>query len=227
MPDSSPSPAAPASYGSRDAVPAHASSAVNRPQKRRVRLPHAEADLNFAAPLQHQTRQRSRKIQEIPANADVAQLVEHFTRNEGVPGSIPGVGFVYRNARVGAVFGLRDGWVARCGCPLWKRFGSLNGEAPPLRDPRLGVSQHRERVPSPLSRDATARRRPPLHESFASAVLSARRTSLETSPRPMLPRASGSHVAASPRSPSTRLTEAGRPARSRVGGRRPKIGAAK
>ena len=68
MPDSSPSPAAPASYGSRDAVPAHASSAVNRPQKRRVRLPHAEADLNFAAPLQHQTRQRSRKIQEIPAN---------------------------------------------------------------------------------------------------------------------------------------------------------------
>ena len=92
MPDSSPSPATPASYGSRDAVPAHASSAVNRPQKRRVRLPHAEADLNFAAPLQHQTRQRSRKIQEIPANADVAQLVEHFTRNEGVPGSIPGVG---------------------------------------------------------------------------------------------------------------------------------------
>ena len=93
MPDSSPSPAAPASYGSRDAVPVHASSAVNRPQKRQVRLPHAEADLNFAAPLQHQTRQRRRKIQEIPASADVAQLVEHFTRNEGVPGSIPGVGF--------------------------------------------------------------------------------------------------------------------------------------
>ena len=92
MPDSSPSPAAPASYGSRDAVPAHATAGVNRPQKRQVRLPHAEADLNFAAPLQHQTRQRSRKIQEIPANADVAQLVEHFTRNEGVPGSSPGVG---------------------------------------------------------------------------------------------------------------------------------------
>jgi hypothetical protein len=30
---------------------------------------------------------------EVPANADVAQLVEHFTRNEGVPGSSPGVGF--------------------------------------------------------------------------------------------------------------------------------------
>jgi hypothetical protein len=26
--------------------------------------------------------------------ADVAQLAEHFTRNEGVPGSSPGVGFV-------------------------------------------------------------------------------------------------------------------------------------
>ncbi len=33
--------------------------------------------------------QQSRKL---PANADVAQLVEHFTRNEGVPGSSPGVG---------------------------------------------------------------------------------------------------------------------------------------
>src|SRR5450755_3961096 len=28
----------------------------------------------------------SRKIREIPANADVAQLVEHFTRNEALPG---------------------------------------------------------------------------------------------------------------------------------------------
>jgi hypothetical protein len=93
MPDSSPSPTAPASYGSRDAVPAHhATSGVNRPQKRQVRLRAAEADRNFAAPLQHQTRQRRPRIQEIPANADVAQLVEHFTRNEGVPGSSPGVG---------------------------------------------------------------------------------------------------------------------------------------
>src|SRR6202035_4450980 len=101
MPDSSPSPAAPASYASRDAVPAHASSGVNRPQNRQVRLPHAEADLNFAAPLQHQTRQRSRKLQEIPANADVAQLVEHFTRNEGVPGSSPGVGSLGTPATTG------------------------------------------------------------------------------------------------------------------------------
>ena len=31
-------------------------------------------------------------LAEGPAHADVAQLVEHFTRNEGVPGSNPGVG---------------------------------------------------------------------------------------------------------------------------------------
>ena len=30
----------------------------------------------------------------MPGGADVAQLVEHFTRNEGVSGSIPLVGFV-------------------------------------------------------------------------------------------------------------------------------------
>ena len=29
-----------------------------------------------------------------PSHADVAQLVEHFTRNEGVPGSSPGVGLI-------------------------------------------------------------------------------------------------------------------------------------
>jgi hypothetical protein len=92
MPDSSPSPPARTNYGWRDAVPAHTTSAVNRPQRRQLRLRAAEADRNFAAPLQHQTRQRRRKIQEIPANADVAQLVEHFTRNEGVRGSSPRVG---------------------------------------------------------------------------------------------------------------------------------------
>jgi hypothetical protein len=92
MPDSSPSPAAPASSGSRDAVLARASSGVNRPQKRQVRLLAAEASRSFAAPLQHQTRQRRPKNQEIPASADVAQLVEHFTRNEGVGSSSLPVG---------------------------------------------------------------------------------------------------------------------------------------
>jgi hypothetical protein len=40
------------------------------------------------------------------APADVAQLVEHFTRNEGVPGSSPGVGFAVRpvsSSRTGIV----------------------------------------------------------------------------------------------------------------------------
>jgi hypothetical protein len=35
---------------------------------------------------------RTRRYSRSPA--DVAQLVEHFTRNEGVPGSSPGVGFL-------------------------------------------------------------------------------------------------------------------------------------
>ena len=112
MPDSSPSPAAPASYGSRDAVPAHATSEVNGPQKRQLRLRAAATDRNFAAPLQHQTWQRWGRTQEIPANADVAQLVEHFTRNEGVPGSNPGVGSEMNYLRIG-VF---------CGRPLKSRF---------------------------------------------------------------------------------------------------------
>ena len=33
--------------------------------------------------------------------ADVAQLVEHFTRNEGVPGSSPGVGLTGTSAAAG------------------------------------------------------------------------------------------------------------------------------
>jgi hypothetical protein len=112
MPDSSPSPAAPASYGSRDVAPAHATSGVNRPQKRQLRLRAAEADRNFAAPLQHQTRQRWGRTQEIPANADVAQLVEHFTRNEGVRGSSPRVGS--RNRLVIVTF-----WVSCSDRSVW------------------------------------------------------------------------------------------------------------
>jgi hypothetical protein len=34
----------------------------------------------------------ARKMRICRSFADVAQLVEHFTRNEGVPGSNPGVG---------------------------------------------------------------------------------------------------------------------------------------
>ena len=41
----------------------------------------------------------------IPAQADVAQLVEHFTRNEGVRGSNPRVGFepILRARRIGGM----------------------------------------------------------------------------------------------------------------------------
>ena len=41
---------------------------------------------------------REQETQEVPANADVAQLVEHFTRNEGVRGSSPRVGSAARPA---------------------------------------------------------------------------------------------------------------------------------
>jgi hypothetical protein len=46
----------------------------------------------YCCTVLHQMRPGNAEIREIPASADVAQLVEHFTRNEGVPGSIPGVG---------------------------------------------------------------------------------------------------------------------------------------
>ena len=62
-------------------VPAHARLAragggARRPQAARARDPLGSL--------------RPGTIQHPPA--DVAQLVEHFTRNEGVPGSSPGVG---------------------------------------------------------------------------------------------------------------------------------------
>ena len=72
-------------------VTAHES---NERGERRLRLHGAAIDHDFAAPVQPEIGPGTRKIREIPANADVAQLVEHFTRNEGVPGSIPGVGLV-------------------------------------------------------------------------------------------------------------------------------------
>src|SRR6476661_167045 len=44
------------------------------------------------------TRGRDTMRRYDPPRADVAQLVEHFTRNEGVSGSNPLVGFPYRAA---------------------------------------------------------------------------------------------------------------------------------
>ena len=79
---------------------------------RRLRLPAAAANLDFAASALHQIATGARRIRGIRANADVAQLVEHFTRNEGVPGSNPGVGSEMNYLRIG-VF---------CGRPLKSRF---------------------------------------------------------------------------------------------------------
>ena len=65
---------------------------ANGPRERRLRLAEAATDRDSAAPVQPETGQESRWLREIPASADVAQLVEHFTRNEGVRGSSPRVG---------------------------------------------------------------------------------------------------------------------------------------
>jgi hypothetical protein len=65
---------------------------ANKRQRRRLRLPQAAANQDFCSPSQPEIGEESRKVREVPASADVAQLVEHFTRNEGVPGSSPGVG---------------------------------------------------------------------------------------------------------------------------------------
>jgi hypothetical protein len=61
--------------------------------KRRLGLPAAAADRDFAAPAQPDTGQRRPESQEIPANALLAQLVEHFHGKEGVVGSSPTEGF--------------------------------------------------------------------------------------------------------------------------------------
>ena len=67
------------------------------------RLPEARRDYAVAARtrsnLERSGRRRIRRFR--PAlhslgPADVAQLVEHFTRNEGVPGSSPGVGSLFK-----------------------------------------------------------------------------------------------------------------------------------
>ena len=66
---------------------------ANERHRRQLRLPEAATNRDSAAPAQPETGHWRWRIRQIPANADVAQLVEHFTRNEGVPGSSPGVGF--------------------------------------------------------------------------------------------------------------------------------------
>ena len=95
MPGSSLSPVSVDNSGLRERmleIGAESRVLPNERRERRLRLPPAAADHGFAAPVQPKAEPERGKIREIPANADVAQLVEHFTRNEGVRGSSPRVG---------------------------------------------------------------------------------------------------------------------------------------
>jgi hypothetical protein len=58
-------------------------------------------------------RARDRRLRLPASGADVAQLVEHFTRNEGVPGSSPGVGFG-KFLVIGSFWMMRVGADAKC-----------------------------------------------------------------------------------------------------------------
>jgi hypothetical protein len=72
------------------------------------------------------------------APADVAQLVEHFTRNEGVPGSSPGVGFA-NSLQTSAFSGLRSRR-RRSTPPRWQRFGNRSSSTGYRRTP--GPAMH-------------------------------------------------------------------------------------
>ena len=60
-PDSSPSPAGAASYGPRERDASPSPRVLSARRERRLRLPAAEADRDFAAPLQHETGSGGRK----------------------------------------------------------------------------------------------------------------------------------------------------------------------
>jgi hypothetical protein len=62
---------------------------VNERIEHELRFPAAATDRDFAAPEQPSIGPGSRRDREIPANALVAQLVEHFHGKEGVHGSSP------------------------------------------------------------------------------------------------------------------------------------------
>src|SRR4051812_5997562 len=67
--------------------------------------------------------------------ADVAQLVEHFTRNEGVPGSSPGVGSKQKAPQMPGSEASADGLISPPEAStrrLWKRSGNFGGADGPL-----------------------------------------------------------------------------------------------
>ena len=112
--------------GSREshvrANPTHDPASRGPPRDRRLRSPRSSGPPGFsctrAAPKSAKTG--ARQIREIPVNADVAQLVEHFTRNEGVPGSSPGVGSSYLQGKCAPTGGL----VSRTHPPLRNSGGA-------------------------------------------------------------------------------------------------------
>jgi hypothetical protein len=65
--------------------------------------------IEFAARNPCELRRGVAKALQRPDFADVAQLVEHFTRNEGVPGSSPGVGSEIKHLLKGTLLTPRSG----------------------------------------------------------------------------------------------------------------------
>src|SRR4051794_41889159 len=68
------------------------------------------------------------------SRADIAQLVEHFTRNEGVPGSSPGVGSPFETA---SLRGCRALLGALCE-GVASEFGGVLGAQRPVLKPHTG-----------------------------------------------------------------------------------------
>ncbi len=63
---------------------------ANERPERRLGFLEAAASQDFAAPVQPETGRGTKRIKEIAANADVAQLVEHFTRKDLLAGFCSG-----------------------------------------------------------------------------------------------------------------------------------------
>src|SRR5215207_9526706 len=133
-----------------------ACSTVHRRKLRRARgrrSDQAPGSLGRAAEKPRYTLGRAgsqpRAAARLRPRADVAQLVEHFTRNEGVPGSSPGVGSSKAPLRSGAFCfsgavrkwradptGYQTGYHLGLGGPTGHQRGTTPGRAP---GPRLQV----------------------------------------------------------------------------------------
>ena len=103
-----------------------AGQAGHRAQRRyphELRLPPAAADRDFAAPRSPKSASGGAEIQEIPASALLAQLVEHFHGKEGVVGSSPTEGSDEPPVDAG-VPGLTDHGIP-CWCSVGRKLAML------------------------------------------------------------------------------------------------------